>query len=485
MAKNEMNRVAAEAKTKIDGLKDVIEDKSSEYDKISKELNKAKDENRRLNAEISSIKETTTTILNRTKLELANTTNQLFQSQTDLVKTKEQLKKEEEFGKNTVAQLKRTQDELSKTKEQLRSAEETGKVVCAKFNRSQDDLKRSDEAVQKLDVQLARSRDELKRTEDAARNSAAQLVRSQEELSKVKEDLKRTEEASRNTAAQLVRSQEDLAKAREDLKRAEGQVQRLEGEARRLDGEANRVKAENDALRRDIGEATSFLDKQKGNSSYARNIFSMLSSLISSPPQQYEPTGATFSTPQVYTNSPVCVPVSVSPPPSTLATGVTINPPVQRHFIAQKVRSFEVSCFCEKNIADLPDIIEVLNAEGTTTNPRLAFTHEKYDNMQDGGPGMLAVVFAICGTDRVDIVDRELVDNLHEKKGFADVLMVVLRRGSDPTKFKENRDVSINSGVGKEKALIQIIHFKGKVLADADANKANLKKFFDLAVRAF
>lgn len=30
---------------------------------------------------------------------------------------------------------------------------------------------------------------------------------------------------------------------------------------------------------------------------------------------------------------------------------------------------------------------------------------------------MLAVVFAICGTDRVDIVDRELVDNLHEKKG--------------------------------------------------------------------
>ncbi len=40
-----------------------------------------------------------------------------------------------------------------------------------------------------------------------------------------------------------------------------------------------------------------------------------------------------------------------------------------------------------------------------------------YDSMPDGGPGQLAVVLSICGTDRVDVTDRDLVDDLREKKG--------------------------------------------------------------------
>jgi len=69
----------------------------------------------------------------------------------------------------------------------------------------------------------------------------------------------------------------------------------------------------------------------------------------------------------------------------------------------------------------------------------------------------LAIVLAMCGTDRVDVTDRELVDDLRKIKRFNNVLMVILRRGSDVSKFKENRDDSINSGVGKEKALFQFI----------------------------
>lgn len=41
-----------------------------------------------------------------------------------------------------------------------------------------------------------------------------------------------------------------------------------------------------------------------------------------------------------------------------------------------------------------------------------------YDSVPDGEGGILAVVFAICGTDRVDVVDRDLVTNLRENKSM-------------------------------------------------------------------
>ena len=69
---------------------------------------------------------------------------------------------------------------------------------------------------------------------------------------------------------------------------------------------------------------------------------------------------------------------------------------------------------------------------------------------------------ALCATDRIDVMDKELLADLREKKGtyivgqlrvinqqtgYANVVLFVLRRGNDPAKFKSNHDATINSGV--------------------------------------
>ena len=41
----------------------------------------------------------------------------------------------------------------------------------------------------------------------------------------------------------------------------------------------------------------------------------------------------------------------------------------------------------------------------------------RYDSIPDGKLGMLAVVLAPCSTDRVELTDKELVNELRVKKG--------------------------------------------------------------------
>jgi len=180
--------------------------------------------------------------------------------------------------------------------------------------------------------------------------------------------------------------------------------------------------------------------------------------------------------------------LSYLPPTSTTAS----SPPSSRNSARSSTYSlrstkprFAVPVFCARNVADLPDIFEVFNNEGKNSDPNMLFHIEKYEEVQEGGIEKLGVVLAMCGTDRVDITDKELLNNLREKKGFSNVIMVILRRGSDPSKFKQNFDATINSGVGKEKGLIQFIHNKGKILLDAATNKANIVKFFEMAKFAF
>jgi len=144
---------------------------------------------------------------------------------------------------------------------------------------------------------------------------------------------------------------------------------------------------------------------------------------------------------------------------------------------------YKVPIFCQKNTSDLPNIIEEFNKAGRDSSPQLEFVLDNYDTTTNDG-SKLAVVLALASTDRVDIVDRELLDNLRANKGFSEVIMIILRRGSDASRFKESRDPSINSGVGREKALIQLIYFNKQIL-DADSNRNNIHKFFELAKKAF
>jgi len=147
--------------------------------------------------------------------------------------------------------------------------------------------------------------------------------------------------------------------------------------------------------------------------------------------------------------------------------------------------AIRVPVFCLKNPADIPDIIEVLNGYDQD-EPYLSFSLESNRSITPTRKE-LAVVLALCSTDRLDITDRELLQELRVDKGYKNVLMVVLRRGTDPSKFKTNHDSSIDSGVGEQKAILQFIFHKGQILMDeaAQVNISNLAIFFKLAKRAF
>jgi hypothetical protein len=147
-----------------------------------------------------------------------------------------------------------------------------------------------------------------------------------------------------------------------------------------------------------------------------------------------------------------------------------------------KVPPINVPVFCSKNVDDLPNVLDILNDDEMNHKPTLVFALRRISEEAD--QSKLAVVLALCATDRVDIVDKELVDNLRAEKGFENVLLIVLRRGNDPTKFKANRDPSINSGVGGRKEIIQLIHFKGSILEDK-SNEGGINTFFQLAKQVY
>jgi len=163
--------------------------------------------------------------------------------------------------------------------------------------------------------------------------------------------------------------------------------------------------------------------------------------------------------------------ISNSKNDSTSTSSTSTSGPVQ-----------EVLAFCAKNHSDLPNVIDVLNnAAGLVKYKVHLVDHEAIakEGFTIANP-KLAVVIALCGTDRVDVVDKEMVDTLRTK-GFKNVLLIILRRGNNPAAFRGNSDSTINSGVGKDKVLIQLVHFKGEVLMDADNNKENLKQFVAVA----
>jgi len=143
----------------------------------------------------------------------------------------------------------------------------------------------------------------------------------------------------------------------------------------------------------------------------------------------------------------------------------------------------KVPIFCSKeSILDLPDIIEVLNTYELNARPTLFFYLEKSESSWP--QNKLAIVMAICSTNRIEEVDCRLLAELKEK-GFANVLMVALRKGSDPTKISTIHNNFVDSGVGVQKEILQFVYNKGNVMMDASANICNILLFFELAKSAF
>jgi len=145
--------------------------------------------------------------------------------------------------------------------------------------------------------------------------------------------------------------------------------------------------------------------------------------------------------------------------------------------------TIKVPMFCSKDsVLDLPDIIEVFNTYELNAKPTLFFYLEKHDCSWP--QSQLAVVLAMCSTNRLEDTDRKLLEELREK-GFTNVLMVALRRGCDPTKISTIQHNFIDSGVGVQKATLQFVHNKGQVMMDASANITNILLLFELAKSAF
>jgi len=167
-----------------------------------------------------------------------------------------------------------------------------------------------------------------------------------------------------------------------------------------------------------------------------------------------------------------------------MGLGGSKSTPAPAHVPAVEQEEQEVLAFCVKNHSDLPNIVDVLNNAGDGKYKVQLVDHEilTKETFNVSNP-KLALVFALCGTDRVDIVDKELVDTLHAT-GYENVLMIILRRGNNPSAFRANIDTTINSGVGKDKVLLQLVHYKGEVMMDAENNKGNLERFVTLAKRA-
>jgi len=170
--------------------------------------------------------------------------------------------------------------------------------------------------------------------------------------------------------------------------------------------------------------------------------------------------------PPAVTSSPSSSPPRLSIPP------VNLPPPIR------------VPVYFAKNTSDLPDIIELFNNDDSNRDPKLEF-HLLHPSEEFVGRHELAIILAICATDRVDVTDRDLVEELKNTKGYRDVLLVVLRRGNDPSKFKANHDQLMNSGVGDQKAILQFVYYKGHLMMDAEANASNMVLFFRLVKTAF
>jgi len=149
---------------------------------------------------------------------------------------------------------------------------------------------------------------------------------------------------------------------------------------------------------------------------------------------------------------------------------------------------YRVPVFFTMNVGDLPDIIQVLNNKGALGNPVFEFYIEKYDalyNKDIGAGPELGITLALCDTDRVDVNDTQLLDDLRSNKGFSNIIMVILRSGSNVAKFTEKYDVKINSGVGGEKALFQFIFNSKKKVLDEAVNHSNAERLLEMASRVF
>jgi len=157
-----------------------------------------------------------------------------------------------------------------------------------------------------------------------------------------------------------------------------------------------------------------------------------------------------------FTRTPIPAPISSIPR----------SPPRQR---------FTIPVFCRRNVADLPNIFDVLNNEGKNSDPNLLFHIEKYEKASYA-KDKLGVVLTLCANNKVDNTDKELLVNLREKKGFANVIMVAL--------YRHTNDFAIDPA-GKEKGCIYLTHFRGKIQLDFPANKSSICNFFEIVKLAF
>jgi chromosome segregation ATPase len=475
--KSENERLQAEKAT-LNKLNEQLREEVGTFDKLQREkdgkIEKLQQDVANLTINLASA--------NKSAIEWENSTSRLRQQLGGTENDNTKLRDESRSQNDKLAKFLTQIADLQKERNSLESDNSFNKREVndlAKKNAEKEaNIERLRKDIDELKDKSDRLRDDNCNLSTVKKNQADEIRRLKEENSASQTKVASLQESLNASRSQVTELREETRTLSSKHEKAQKEATEYRSKSSRLEQEVTDLEGKCAVLQGNVEVAIKYLNSTlKIKSSFTDTLLDILSSTSDGAAQQVaakspsRESTQTRDTSLVRENSDLRV---AKPAPVIYATSI------------QPTRfTVKVPVCCAKNASDIPDVLDVFNEIGSTVTPSVSFHLQPYDTLHDGGPEMLAVVLALCGTDRVDIVDKDLLSDLRETKGCAEVLMVILRRGNDPSKFKPNHDASIHSGVKTERALFQLIHFKGKILMDSDMNKNAVSKFFDFVKMAF